>query len=175
MGCAPPAPPCSVFEDYSCRRRSAFLAEFSATAKLTVPFTAHGQDILDALSKAKPGGLTAMLDGINVACARDEQSQNSRKATVVISDGGDNNSERGADRSALRARGRCADLRQLGVFGGPKLALRISPEIVSGPRPLSEIATQTGGRAFSGGAGERPGQTSPPESPVELRNQYVLG
>src|ERR1700686_4577959 len=45
----------------------AFLVEFSDTAKLSVEFTARTGEIQDALKNAKPGGLTAMLDGINLA------------------------------------------------------------------------------------------------------------
>src|ERR1700691_3947285 len=43
----------------------AFLVEFSDRAKLSVEFTAQTEEIQNALKKAQPGGLTAMLDAIN--------------------------------------------------------------------------------------------------------------
>ena len=130
----------------------AFLVEFSETAKLTVPFTSHSQDILDALSKAKPGGLTAMLDGINVALREMKKAKNSRKAIVVISDGGDNNSQYNAAQIEALVREADVQIYAMGVFE-PGLPFKLAPEIISGPRLLSEIATQTGGRAFSAALG----------------------
>jgi hypothetical protein len=61
----------------------------------------------------------------------------------------------------------------MGVFE-PELLPGLSKEEVSGPHLLSELAEQTGGRAFSA--------TDPNDLPsvaarigIELRNQYVLG
>ncbi len=151
----------------------AFLVEFSETAKLTVPFTSHAQDILDALSRAKPGGLTAMLDGINVALREMKKAKNSRKAIVVISDGGDNNSQYNAAQIEALVREADVQIYAMGVFE-PGLPFKLAPEIISGPRLLSEIATQTGGRAFSA-ALESDLPSVAARIAVELRNQYVLG
>jgi Ca-activated chloride channel family protein len=61
----------------------------------------------------------------------------------------------------------------MGVFD-PVLSFGFSPEEVSGPKLLSEIATQTGGRAFSASlTSDLPSVAS--RIAVELRNQYVLG
>ena len=53
----------------------AFLVEFNESAKLSVPFTSHTEEIENALKKAQPGGLTAMLDAVQTALARDEEGQ----------------------------------------------------------------------------------------------------
>ena len=50
----------------------------------------------------------------------------------------------------------------------------LTPEEISGPRLLSEIATQTGGRAFAAAlTSDLPSVAA--RIAVELRNQYVLG
>ena len=53
----------------------AFLVEFSDTAKLSVEFTSHADDIQNAIKKAQPGGLTAMLDAINIALGEMEKGE----------------------------------------------------------------------------------------------------
>jgi VWFA-related protein len=151
----------------------AFLVEFSDHAKLTVEFTGQTQEIQDALGKAQPGGLTAMLDGINVALTEMKKAKNSRKAIVVISDGGDNHSQYTS--SAIESLVREADVQiyAMGVFE-PSLPIGLAPEEVSGPRLLSEITTQTGGRAFAAAlTSDLPSVAA--RIAVELRNQYVLG
>jgi Ca-activated chloride channel homolog len=61
----------------------------------------------------------------------------------------------------------------MGVFE-PFFSFGQAPEEISGPRLLSEIATQTGGRAFAAAfPGDMPSVAS--RIGVELRNQYVLG
>jgi Ca-activated chloride channel family protein len=150
-----------------------FLVEFSDTAKLTVPFTSHPPEIQDALLKAKPGGLTAMLDAINIALREMKKAKNSRKAIVVISDGGDNNSQYTAAQIEGLVREADVQIYAMGVFE-PGLPFRLAPEIISGPKLLSEIATQTGGRAFSA-ALESDLASVAARIAVELRNQYVLG
>jgi VWFA-related protein len=61
----------------------------------------------------------------------------------------------------------------MGVFD-PLFSLGLAPEEISGPKLLSEIATQTGGRAFAATVStDLPSVAA--RIAVELRNQYVLG
>src|ERR1700693_274313 len=71
------------------RDDEAFLVEFGDSAKLSVGFTAHSEEIQSALKNAQPGGLTAMLDGINTGLHEMKKAKNPRKAIVIVSDGGD--------------------------------------------------------------------------------------
>src|SRR5579864_5724622 len=64
----------------------AFLVEFSDSAKVSVGFTAHTEAILGALKNSKPGGLTAMLDAVDIALREMKKAKNPRKAIVIISD-----------------------------------------------------------------------------------------
>src|SRR5271166_7121683 len=151
----------------------AFLVEFSDMAKLSVGFTTRPVEIQDALRKVQPGGLTAMLDAINLALHEMKKAKNSRKAIVIISDGGDNNSKYTSAEIESLVREADVQVYAMGVFE-PSLPVGLSPEEVSGPRLLSEIATQTGGRAFSAAlTSDLPSVAS--RIAVELRNQYVLG
>ena len=106
----------------------AFLVEFSDSARLTVGFTSHAEEIQDALKKAQPGGLTAMLDAVNVALHEMKKARNSRKAIVIISDGGDNHSKYSA------AEIESSLVRQSGRFKSMRWA-SLSPACPSGWRP----------------------------------------
>ena len=87
-----------------------------------------------------------------VAVVREmKKARNSRKTIVIISDGGDNNSHYKASEIESLVREADVQIYAMGVFE-PSLPLGLTPEEISGPRLLSEIATQTGGRAFSAAA-----------------------
>ncbi len=151
----------------------AFLVEFNDSARLSVGFTTHTEEIEDALKKAQPSGLTALLDAINMGLAEMKKARNSRKAMVIISDGGDNHSQYTAAQIESLVREADVQIYAMGVFE-PTLSLGLPPEQVSGPRLLSEIATQTGGRAFAAAlTSDLPSVAA--RIAVELRNQYVVG
>lgn len=151
----------------------AFLVEFSDSAKVTVGFTSHTADIQDTLKKSQPGGLTAMLDAIDTAVREMKKAKNSRKAIVIISDGGDNHSNYTSAQIESLVREADVQIYAMGVFD-PILSFGLSKEEISGPRLLSEIATQTGGRAFAAAVtSDLPSVAA--RIAIELRNQYVLG
>ena len=50
--------------------------------------------ISSEIARAKPSGWTAMLDAIHLALAQMKQARNTRKALIILSDGGDNFSRR---------------------------------------------------------------------------------
>ncbi|MGO9254777.1 MAG: VWA domain-containing protein [Bryobacteraceae bacterium] len=155
------------------RDDEAFLVEFSDNAKVSVPFTAATGEIQDALKKAQPGGLTAMLDAIGLALREMKKARNSRKAIVIVSDGGDNHSQYTSAQIESLVREADVQIYAMGVFD-PILPFGLTPEEVSGPRLLSEIATQTGGRAFAAALmSDLPSVAA--RVGIELRNQYVLG
>jgi len=155
------------------REDEVFLVEFADVAKVSIGFTDHTDDIRSALKDVKASGLTAMLDAIDAGLLQMKKAKNSRKAMVIVSDGGDNRSHYTA--AQIEALVRAADVQvyAMGVFE-PVFSFGLTPEEISGPRLLSEIAAQTGGLAFAAAL--------PDDLPsvatriaVELRNQYVLG
>lgn len=151
----------------------AFLVEFNDKVDLSVGFTSKPQDIRVALDKIQPNGLTALLDALKFSLNQMKTAKNARKAIVIVSDGGDNNSKYTAQQIEDLVREADVEVYAMGVFD-PLFSLGLSPEEISGPRLLSELATQTGGRAFAA--------SLPSDLPsvaariaIELRNQYVLG
>ena len=151
----------------------AFLVEFADLAKVSIGFTSHLEGIQSALQKAQASGLTAMLDAIDAGLHEMRKAKNSRKAIVIVSDGGDNRSHYTADEIESLVRQADVQVYAMGVFE-TGLSFGLPPEEISGPRLLSEIAAQTGGRAFAAAV---PGDMSSVANriAVELRNQYVLG
>jgi VWFA-related protein len=150
----------------------AFLVEFGDNARLSVGLTHHIEEIQTALKNVQPGGLTAMLDAINAGLHEMKKAKNPRKAIVIVSDGGDNHSHYTATEIESLVREADVQVYAMGVFE-PVLSFGLTPEEISGPRLLSEIATQTGGRAFSAAlTSDLPSVAA--RIAVELRNQYVL-
>ena len=150
----------------------AFLVEFGDNARLSVGLTTHIDEIQTALKNVQPGGLTAMLDAINAGLHEMKKAKNPRKAIVIVSDGGDNHSHYTAAEIESLVRAADVQVYAMGVFD-PIMSFGLTPEEISGPRLLSEIATQTGGRAFSAAlTSDLPSVAA--RIAVELRNQYVL-
>jgi Ca-activated chloride channel family protein len=151
----------------------AYLVEFADAAKMSVGFTSNTARISNALKSAQATGQTAMLDAIDTGLNEMKEAKNSRKAIVIVSDGGDNRSHYTAAQIEALVREADVQIYAMGVFD-PVFTSALTPEEISGPRLLSEIATQTGGRAFAASSpGDMPSVAT--RIAVELRNQYVLG
>jgi Ca-activated chloride channel family protein len=109
---------------------------------------------------------------VNLGLSEMKKAKNPRKALVVISDGGDNNSRYSQAEIKSLVREADVQLYAMGVFE-PTLFPTLTKEEVSGPRLLSQISEQTGGRAF--GASEMSQLPAIAEKiAIELHNQYVL-
>jgi Ca-activated chloride channel homolog len=150
----------------------AFLIEFGDRATLTVGFTHQFDEIQNKLTSVEPGGLTAMFDGAQLALHEMQKAKNPRKAILIISDGGDNNSRYSAHEIESLVREADVQIYAMGVFE-PSLFRGLGQEEVNGPRMLSQLAEQTGGRAFTASdANDLPSVAA--RIAIELRNQYVL-
>jgi VWFA-related protein len=151
----------------------AFLIGFNDRAELISSFTNKPDEIETKLNALQLGGLTAMLDAAELALHEMKKAKNPRKALVIISDGGDNHSSYSAQQIQKLVREADVQVYAMGIFE-PSISIPgLSKEEVSGPRLLSELAEQTGGRAFTA--------SDPNDLPsvatrigIELRNQYVL-
>ncbi len=153
-------------------RDEAFLIEFSDKAELSVPFTDRAGEIEQKLTSAEPQGLTALLDAVHMGLREMKNAKNPRKALIIVSDGGDNNSRYTADQIKDLVREADVQIYSMGVFEVfPYFAL--SAAEISGPRLLSEISEQTGGRAFAATkSSDLPSIAT--KIGIVLRNQYVL-
>src|SRR5580704_17398299 len=150
-----------------------FLVEFSDRPKLTVPFTSDPDEVYQRIAHAKPFGRTSLLDAIQMAMGEMKHAQNTRKALVIVSDGGDNrsrHSEREIKNAILES-----DLQvyAMGIFDpddGPKHSL----EEQNGPQLLKDLADESGGREFPViDLNDLPSISA--RIGNQLRNQYLLG
>lgn len=150
----------------------AFLIEFNDHAELTVGFTSNIEEFEDQLSYVQPGGLTAMFDAVEMALHQMKKAKNPRKAILIISDGGDNSSHYSAADIESLVREADVQIYAMGVFE-PVLYFGMTKEEISGPRLLSELAEQSGGRVFAASDSyDLPNVAA--RIGIELRNQYVL-
>jgi len=150
----------------------AFLVHFSDHPQLDAPFTHDFGEIQDKLGSVESEGLTALLDAIEMGIREIKKATNPRKALLIVSDGGDNNSRYTAEQIENLVRQADVQIYAMGVFE-PFSNLGLSLPELSGPRLLAEVSEQTGGRAFPA----RSFSALPAVArkiAIELRNQYVL-
>src|ERR1019366_7095186 len=149
-----------------------FLIQFSDKAEVVQEFTGSTKEIESRMGSLKTGGLTALLDAVELGVREMKKAKNPRKALVIVSDGGDNNSRYTATDIKDVVREADTQIFAFGVFD-PVIFPHLSAEEVSGPRLLARIADQTGGRAFGASQfSQLPGIAE--KIAIELRNQYVL-
>ncbi|HEX4166674.1 MAG TPA: VWA domain-containing protein [Bryobacteraceae bacterium] len=150
----------------------ACLIEFGDRAQVIADFSKDIELLRSKLSTIEPQGLTALLDAVSLGLQEMHQARNTRKALIIISDGGDNNSR--YSQAEIKDLVRQADVQvySMGVFERfPMLALSIAE--ASGPKLLAQLSDQTGGRVFSASnSTDLPAIAA--RIGIELRNQYVL-
>jgi Ca-activated chloride channel family protein len=150
-----------------------FLIQFNDRPKLLIPFTKDVDEIRKELACSRPGGQTALLDAIHMGLLQMKDARYSRKALIIVSDGGDNHSrfhETQVKEAMLEAD---VQVYAMGIFDLSGTMPR-SREEREGPRLLNDLAEQTGGRHYP--------VTSLDDLPTvcarigeALRNQYLLG
>jgi Ca-activated chloride channel family protein len=150
-----------------------FLVEFNDRPELVLDFTTHLEEIQNRLTFTQSRGRTALLDAVYMALHNMKKAKNPRKALLIISDGGDNSSRYTESEVKNRVREADVQIYAMGIFESMANRGR-TPEEMSGPSLLSEIAEQTGGRHFPvDNLNELPDVAA--KIGVELRNQYILG
>jgi len=150
-----------------------FLVEFNDRPKLVAPLTRDYEEIQNHLAFAPSRGRTALLDAIFLAMHEMKKSTKSRKALLIISDGGDNSSRYSVTEVRNLVRESDVLFYALGIYE-PSGARGRSPEELSGPGLLTQMAEQTGGRHLPvEDLSEMPDIAA--KIGIELRNRYVLG
>jgi len=127
-------------------------------------------ELPDSLGAIYPDGQTALWDSVMVALQQLRQAPIGRKAVVLITDGGDNQS-RTSERE-LKSFLQESDV-QLYVVA-PYNPFAVRPEERRGPLELAELASETGGRVVS--VRDR-AETLAAVRQIsrELRDEYLLG
>lgn len=150
-----------------------FLVTFNDRAELTSAFTNSVTELQSRMLLAVPKGTTALLDAIYLGLAQMRGAHSSKRALLILSDGGDNHSR--YSESDIRRLVKEADtqLYAIGIFDPIGYRSR-TPEELFGPSLLTEIASLTGGRVFDvENINDLPDVAA--KIGLELRNQYVLG
>jgi VWFA-related protein len=150
-----------------------FLVEFHDSAELIQPFTTSLEEIQNRLTFTQSKGRTALLDAIYLALHEMKKARNPRKALLVISDGGDNNSRYTEGEIKSLVKEADTQIYAIGIYE-PISARSRTAEELAGPGLLTDVAEQTGGRQYAvENLNELPDIAS--KIGVELRNQYILG
>ena len=150
-----------------------FLVQFNDTANLVQPFTRNLEEIQNRLTFTRSKGRTALLDAVYLGLHEMKRAKNPRKALLIISDGGDNNSRYTENEIKDLVKEADTQIYAIGIYEDTGARGR-TPEEANGPALLTEIAEQTGGRQYSvDNLNDLPDVAA--KIGVELRNQYVLG
>jgi len=148
-----------------------FLVNFNDRAQLVSQFTVSVDDLQNRLMYEGAHGLTALYDGVYLGLSQMRGAHNTKKALLIISDGGDNHSRYSETEVRKFVREADVQIYAIGLFepdGGP------TPEERQGPGLLADLTAMTGGRAFAvQNLSQLPDVAS--KISMELRNQYVLG
>jgi len=106
----------------------------------TMAFTQNATVMRGALLRTPPAGYTALYDALGLGIAHLTAGTRTRKALVVLSDGGDNASRRSLDDVLQEARRSNATIYTIGVYD--------ETDLDRNPRLLRRIADVSGGRAY---------------------------
>ena len=151
-----------------------FVITFADKPKVLADTTQSFADVHAALGAAKPKGNTALADAIYMGLAKLRHAKYSRKALLIISDGGDNNSRHSLRQIKNLARESDAEIYAIDVCDAPTLLLTKKLEERFGRQWLTDVSESTGGRTI---AVDNPASIpdAAARASLELRNQYILG
>jgi Ca-activated chloride channel family protein len=150
-----------------------FLVSFNERAEVMSTFTSSVEDLQSRVLSASAKGRTALLDGIYLGLSEMRTARNAKRALLIISDGGDNNSRYNERDIKRLVREADTQLYSIGIFDPFEYRSRTAEEL-NGPSLLTEVTELTGGRAFTvENVNELPDIATKIGS--ELRNQYILG
>jgi Ca-activated chloride channel homolog len=147
-----------------------FVIMFSDEPRMVQGFTDSQQEIQERFLYAVPKGRTALLDAVYMGLRTMKQARYSKKALLIISDGGDNHSRYTENELKSAARESDVMIYSIGTIDRYQPTL----EEIHGPLLLSDISEMTGGRAyFLDHDAEMPDIAR--RIGIELRTQYVIG
>ena len=150
-----------------------FLVEFGERPKLLMPFTSDSDQIYKKIKRTKAFGRTSLIDAIHLALVQMKNARHSRRAIVILSDGGDNRSRltRGEIKGALGESN--IQMYAMGIFDRDN-TVKHTREEENGPRLLDELAAQTGGRLYPVDRIDDL-ETVSATIGIALRNEYLVG
>ena len=143
-----------------------FLVEFNDSPRLLCSFTTDTGRIEKSLEGIAPRNWTALLDAVYLAIHQMKHARNPRKALLILSDGGDNNSR--YTESEMKSVVREADVcvYSIGLFGNSMIRHHV--------RLLRDLSEETGGRMWQvDKMADLPDAVA--KISAAMRHQYLLG
>jgi Ca-activated chloride channel family protein len=146
-----------------------FMITFADAPMLVTDFTNRPEEILNSMVAVHPRGRTSLLDAIYMGIRKMHDGRYSRRALLILSDGGDNHSRYSEHdvKSAVKE----ADvlLYSVGAFDH----YVNTQEELMGPELLQSITELTGGKSYTlTNVADLPAMTR--AIGIQLRHQYVL-
>jgi Ca-activated chloride channel family protein len=148
-----------------------FVVTFSSHPDVLTEVTQSIGTIQAKLGSAIPNGSTAMLDAVSMAMTRMHKAKYKRRALLIISDGGDNNSHHKYREIKSLVRDSDVEVYAIGLFDTTFFK---TFEESMGKKWLSGITDSTGGRTITVDSIDKMAEAATTIS-RELRSQYVLG
>jgi Ca-activated chloride channel homolog len=139
-----------------------FLVEFDSAPRLVIPLTSETGKIHSEVLLTKSGGSTALFDGLYLAINEMRRSKKTKKALVLISDGGENHS-RYTQRELENLVKESDVLIYTVLIGGFDEDAGL----------MNRIAAMTGAHMYPAAGYDLPDIAR--KIAIELRNRYVLG
>ncbi len=147
-----------------------FVITFNDRPELVQDFTNSESEVEEHLLSMKPGHRTALLDALYFGIVKMKAARYSRRALIVVSDGGDNRSRYTNGEVASLLREADTEIFAMGIFD--KYAA--TPEEIHGPELLNDYCEGTGGKMFQvDDLNDLPDIAA--KISASLRNQYILG
>lgn len=145
-----------------------FLVEFDTAPRLTIPLTSDTGTIRTEILMTKSGGSTALIDALYLAINEMHKSKKSKKAVVLISDGGENNSRYTPTEIKNVVQESDVLIYTVAIPGGEQGA-----DAQYGLGLMNRIAEMTGAHMYQAGVTDL--RDIAEKIAIELRNRYVLG
>lgn len=147
-----------------------FVIGFSNRPQLIEDFTSSAAKVESRLAVVHAAHRTALIDAIYYGLELMRTAKYSRKALLVVSDGGENDSRYTENELRDMVRESDVQIYSLGIFDqyAPTIEEQMGPEL------LNEISNETGGRLFRVDDISEMSDIAARIS-AELRNEYVLG
>lgn len=162
-----------AFLDAANENDEVFLMTFSDQPTLLIPFTRDFAAVQNSLPLTKPAGATAMIDAIYEALRLSRAAENGRRALLVISDGGDNNSRYSRGELMTAVVEADTQIYSIGIQGIPRSRMD-KGEQLAGLSFLQDLAERTGGKSLViQNNNELPAAMR--AIGLALRDQYLIG
>lgn len=146
-----------------------FLITVADKAALKQPLTSDFTRLQNILMFTRPLGSTALVDGVYLGLQQIRKSHNSRRALVVISDGGENSSRYTLHELLEMAMETDTQIFAVGLYDAPQTL-----EEAEGPGLMTQLCQRTGGVNFMVHHPDE-SQDALTKIGTALHNQYVLG